>query len=157
MQVKKLMTERVAVCRVNDALNEAARIMWESDCGFLPVVDHDSRVAGVITDRDICMAAYTQGVPLHASLVSSAMSKMLRTCSPEDDVEDAEDLLRRHQLRRLPVIDTDGRLCGVITLGDFARSSQANALRKTLTGARLAKTLASICEARPRAATNAAE
>ena len=157
MLVKKLMTKRVAVCAATDTLNQAARIMWEADCGFLPVVNHDSRVAGVITDRDICMAAYTQGVPLHASLVSSAMSHAVQSCSPEDDVEDAELLLRRHQLRRLPVIDAESRLCGVITLGDFARSSQSNALRKTLTGARLAKTMASICEVRARSAANAAE
>jgi CBS domain-containing protein len=157
MRVKNLMTKTVVTCRAADTLNDAARLMWEKDCGFLPVVDQDFRLVGLITDRDICMAAYTQGVPLQKSAVESAMSRSPRCSSPEDDVEDAELLMRRYQVRRLPVVDREGRLCGVMTISDLARSSQTNALRKTLTGARVARTLAEISETRPRVAAIAAE
>ena len=61
MRIGDLMTREVQCCAVGDSLNEAARIMWESDCGVVPVVDSEHRVVGVVTDRDISMAAYTRG------------------------------------------------------------------------------------------------
>ena len=86
MNVQEIMTNDVETCRLDDTLNSPAAIMWGHDCGVVPVVDDDGRVVGMITDRDICMAAYTQGVPLSAIRVENACSRTLRACRLDDDL-----------------------------------------------------------------------
>ena len=68
MKVGDLMTKDVKACSQHDSLNRAAQLMWENDCGSVPVVDSDSKVVGMLTDRDICMAAYTKGIALKDAL-----------------------------------------------------------------------------------------
>ena len=120
MQVKDLMTPSPSVCTLDDSTNEAARIMWERDCGAVPVVDGSGRVVGMITDRDICIAAYFQGEPLSQIRVADVMSRELCTCRPDDSVRAAEHVMREHQVRRLPVV-TDGKtLVGILSLSDLA-------------------------------------
>jgi CBS domain-containing protein len=157
MNIENVMTRDVRACSSNDTLNRAAQIMWENDCGFLPVLDDQGRVVSVVTDRDICMGAHLQGVPLWAAAVSSVMSKKLCTCGPGDDVGDIESKMREDQIRRLPVVDDGGKLLGVVTVGDLARSSQSSAFQKATGGLSIAKTLAAICEPRTGRAVAAAE
>jgi CBS domain-containing protein len=121
MKVEDLMTTDVGACRPFDSVDRSARIMWERDCGAVPVVDQEGRVVAMLTDRDICMAALTQGRPLEEIHVSSAMSRRLWSCRPQDDVKEAEKVMRTHQVRRLPVIDADGKLVGVLSISDLAR------------------------------------
>jgi CBS domain-containing protein len=125
MKVEELMTTEVGSCRPYDGADQAARIMWEQDCGAAPVVDQDGRVVAVLTDRDICMAAFTQGRALGDIRVSSAMSRTLWSCRPEDDVKNAEKSMRAHQVRRLPVVDVEGRLVGILSLSDLARKAMS--------------------------------
>jgi CBS domain-containing protein len=155
MKIERMMTRDVRTCSPGDTLNRAAQIMWESDCGFLPVVDGD-QVLGVVTDRDLCMGAYTQGVPLWAAPVSSVMSRQLWTCLPGDDVRDVESLMQDRKIRRVPVVGDSGGLVGVATLGDLARRSQSSAFQKATGGLAITKTLATICEPRPPAEAQAA-
>lgn len=117
--VRVQMTHNVSTCRSDDTLNRAAQLLWENDCGVLPVL-HDGRVVGMITDRDICMAAYTQGGPLASLSVSSAMSRQLYACSPDDTLQRAMGIMADKQVRRLPVIDGEGKLLGVLALADVA-------------------------------------
>ncbi len=121
MQVQELMNRDVAACRSDQGLEAAARIMWEHDCGVVPIVDDLERVIGLVTDRDICMAAYTQGRRLSEITVASVMSKRVHTCSATDSIEHAELLMREHRVRRLPVTDGAGRLRGLLSLSDLAR------------------------------------
>jgi CBS domain-containing protein len=125
MRVEDLMTSEVGACRAFDTLDRGARIMWERDCGAVPVLDQDGRVIAMLTDRDICMAALTQGRSLSEIRVASAMSRSLWACRRDDDVKDAEKLMRSHQVRRLPVVDGDGKLVGVLSISDLARSAVA--------------------------------
>jgi CBS domain-containing protein len=151
MHVESLMATDPKTCTPEDTLHRAAQTMWENDCGFLPVVDAKGRLVGVITDRDVCMAAFTQGVPLAATSVASAMSRNALSCPPRASTSDAASLMASRQLRRLPVIDRLGKLVGVITLGDLARQAHATSpLLRTLAGAKLLGVLAKICT--PRAA-----
>jgi CBS-domain-containing membrane protein len=120
VKVADLMTRDVRACAIHDSLNAAARIMWEHDCGCTPVVDAGGRLAGIITDRDICMAAYTQGLPLQAIPVERAMSPRVISCSRGDDVEAALRLMRTHEIHRIPVADPRGRLLGMLSLSDVA-------------------------------------
>lgn len=158
MNVGQLMTQNVRACRPEDTLQAAAQIMWDCDCGCVPVVDADRRVQGMLTDRDICMAAYTQGGPLRALYVSNAMSKQVYSCRAEDTLEAAEEVMRTHQVRRLPVVGAGGRLVGIISLNDLARGAERElpAKRRKVKIDDIGKTLAAICKPRlPRAATAA--
>jgi CBS domain-containing protein len=119
--VHELMTKDVRTIGPDASLADAARVMWERDCGFLPVTDRaDGRLLGVITDRDACMAALMHGAPLHQLMVNDAMSKAVMSCTIGDDVEQAHSLMRQHQIHRLPVLDGDGRLAGVLSIHDLA-------------------------------------
>lgn len=120
MKVEQLMTRTVRACRASDSLNEAARIMWENDCGCVPVVDEEGHVIGIITDRDICMAAYIRGLPLWALQVDGAMAHDVHTCRPGDTLAAAERMMRAKQLHRLPVVDEAGVLVGLLSLRDLA-------------------------------------
>ncbi len=142
MKVADLMTREVRACTIHDSLNAAARIMWDHDCGSAPVVDAHGRLAGILTDRDIAMAAYTQGLPLAAIPVERVMARQVITCARGDDVEKAHRLMRTHEIHRLPVVDSRGRLLGILSLSDFvvrgdrAEPPQAVELAETLSAIR---------------------
>ena len=87
MKVADLMTPDVRSCTIHDSLNAAARIMWDHDCGCAPVVDAHGKLVGIVTDRDICMAAYTQGAPLEAIPVERVMSPKVISCARTDDLD----------------------------------------------------------------------
>jgi len=153
MKVKDLMVSDVKCCGTFDTLNTAAQLMWDNDIGRVPVVDKDGHVIGMLTDRDICMAAYIQGAPLTDSVVTGAMSKQVFFCAPDNDVAVAEELMRGKQVRRLPVIDAQGHLAGIISLNDIAREAAREAgLKKAreVTDSEIAGVLASVCAPRHR-------
>jgi CBS domain-containing protein len=154
MKIKELMTRDPASCGPADSLNEAARLMWERDCGAIPVVD-EGRVVAIVTDRDVCMAAYTRGQRLSEIPVETVMSDSLVVCREDDSVNAVESVMREHQIRRLPVTDDRGGLRGVISLNDLALAAQHGGKSGDEQG--VARTLAAICEHRqlsavPRAA-----
>ncbi|MFZ1123295.1 MAG: CBS domain-containing protein [Candidatus Binataceae bacterium] len=120
MKVEQIMNRNVKACRLQDSLNKAAQIMWEEPCGAVPVVDEQSRPVGFLTDRDICMAAYTQGKPLEALRVEMAMSRKVVLCRAEDDLGSAAQLMQQNRTRRIPVINPDGTLVGLLSLDDLA-------------------------------------
>ena len=152
MQVKKLMNKQVASCPSHENLERAAQVMCELDCGCVPVIDSGGKVVGMLTDRDICMAAYYQGRLLGEIPVSSAMSREVFGCLPDDDLTVAEFIMERKQVHRLPVIDEDGRLVGLLSLTDIARRSlQEEGKRHPLKGLQsteVAHTLARISQPR---------
>jgi CBS-domain-containing membrane protein len=113
------MTRDVRACEIQDSLNAAARIMWDHDCGCVPVVDAHGKLVGIVTDRDICMAAYTQGVPLEAIPVERVMSPKVISCARGDDLDTAHRLMRTHEIHRIPVVDTRGRPIGILSLSDI--------------------------------------
>jgi CBS domain-containing protein len=124
MKVVELMTRDVKTCSPHDFLSTPARIMWENDCGSVPVVDHELKIAGMITDRDVCMAAYTQDAALRQIRVDTAMAPTVVTCGPDDDLEDAQDLMRRNKVHRLPVADAVGKLMGILSLSDLVLEAE---------------------------------
>jgi CBS domain-containing protein len=123
MKVEQLMNRTVNTCHTHDSLATAAGLMWDLDIGSLPVLNEDGSVAGMITDRDICMAAYTQGQLLADIQVSRAMSKVAYSCRPTADIAEAEEIMRTRQVRRLPVISAAGKLVGIVSLNDLAREA----------------------------------
>jgi CBS domain-containing protein len=160
MKVEKLMTRNVKTCRREDRLNAAAQLMWENDCGCVPVIgtNGDGAVVGMLTDRDVCIAAYTQGKPLWQIAVATAMAQRVIACAPSDELERAEALMREHQVRRLPVINEKGVLEGIISLNDIAREAERErrAQRPQVSHAEIGNTLGAICQPHRRRAQPAA-
>jgi len=120
MKIDEIMTRNVRCISPDETLGTAAQIMWENDCGAVPVVETDGRLVGIVTDRDICMAAQLQGAPLHDSRVTSAMARDVKTCSPRDTPVTVQAIMSQNKIRRVPVVDDQGRLVGIVTLGDLA-------------------------------------
>jgi CBS domain-containing protein len=148
MQVQDLMAQPAITCHVNDGLDAAAQKMWDHDCGALPVVNDEGKVTGVITDRDICMAALTQGRALHELLVNVAMAKTVTAIGPHDSLEEAEHRMAKHQVRRLPVVDAAYRPIGVLSLNDLAIAATRPDARRKPGHAAVAQTLAAVCQPR---------
>jgi CBS domain-containing protein len=153
MRAEQLMTRNVHTCKRDDSLEQAAGLMWEWDVGCLVVVDDELRPVGMITDRDVAMAAFLQGVQLKDGLVGSAMAHEVKTCRRQVSLGDVEALMRTAQVRRVPVVEENGRLAGLLTLGDIARNSQTGTL-EAINIPGVAKTLAAVTE--PRAFSNGA-
>jgi CBS domain-containing protein len=121
VKVIDVMTTNVRTCFMSDNLATAAQLMWDHDCGCVPVFNKQARVVGMITDRDICMAAFFQGVPISGIKVSAVMSRQLFDCTSDDDLSAAETIMREKKVRRLPVLNQEGRLVGLLSLSDIAR------------------------------------
>lgn len=124
MNVNELMSREPRVVRTADRLDAAARVLWEQDCGIVPVVDASNVVVGVLTDRDLCMATYTQGRPLDGLPVAAVMARTVRTCRPDDSLATAMATMQQQQVRRLPVVDARGVLVGVLSTNDLVRAAQ---------------------------------
>ena len=120
--------------------------MWEFDCGLIPVVGREGQLEGVITDRDITMAALTQGQRLYDLPVEGAMARQVLVVHPEEAVEAVERLMREGQVRRVPVVDNAGRPVGVVSLNDLARLTAR--ARRSGVDRELVETMAAICQPR---------
>jgi CBS domain-containing protein len=131
-------------CTPNSTLNEAARIMWDANCGAVPVVDDAGTLLGMVTDRDVCMAAYTRGQALSSINVESAMSRQLATTSPKASVLSVMQLMRARQIRRVPVVGDSARFVGIIALADIALHLEQQGSLSPNAAAELARTLADV-------------
>lgn len=151
MKVEDVMTKPARACAPTDNLHTAAEIMWSTDCGCVPVTDADQRVVGILTDRDICMAAHMEGEPLRARTVESIMSNAVAVCAVEDSLQDVARVMSEKQLRRIPVVNADGRLAGIITLNDLALRANGSGQPKqaSLSSDDIVQTLAAISRHRP--------
>ena len=124
MIVEQCMSKSPRACTPADTLSSVAQILWDHDLGALPVVDQAGAVVGMITDRDLCMAAYTSGLSLHACLVGRHMSRTVFSIGAKSDTAKAAELMKSRKVRRLPVVE-NGRLVGMLTLTDLARRARA--------------------------------
>ena len=152
MKVLNIMTAPALACKPADTLHTAAEIMWQVDCGCVPVTDERRRPVGMITDRDICIAAHLEGQPLRSRTVGSAMSNEVQVCAPHDSLQQAAATMRRTRYRRLPVVDAEGHLVGVLSLNDLVLAAQTHGC---LSPEEIAHTLAAIC--RPGATAGSAD
>ena len=116
-----IMSQPVHTAGPNDPLTVAAQIMWEKNCGFVPVVDERRRLLGVVTDRDVAMGAYTQGLPLSQIPVSRVMAAAVESVEQDVPVARILELLTARRIRRLPVVDGAARVVGVVSLADLVR------------------------------------
>lgn len=149
MKTKELSTQKPFSISRTDTLDLVAKLMWEHDLGALPVVNDHNQVIGMITDRDIAMAAFTQGKRLIDIVAESSMSKSAITCSEDDEVGKALELMQKHQIHRIPVLDNSQKLVGILSFNDVALAYKARP-KKDLNAESVADTIAAICKHRPR-------
>lgn len=117
----EIANRNVVTVRPGDAITLAARLMGECDCGALPVVDRNGEFVGMITDRDITVRAVARGADPRRVRVEECMTDETFACHADDTVEECLRQMSRHQIRRLPIVDDDNRIIGIVSQGDIAR------------------------------------
>jgi len=145
VKVQEIMTQQVASCAPDTDLANVAKLMWDRDCGVIPVVDAAGRALAVVTDRDICMGVATKGRTASHIAAREVMSRTLHACLPEDDIMAALDTMKDSKIRRLPVIDQNGHLKGILSLNEVvlrAKPKGSPSIEKVV------NTLKGICEHR---------
>jgi len=126
MKVKEVMMGTPYHIPLEANLGTATELMWRGNCGFLPVVDGERKVCGVITDRDICVALGTRNQTAGQVLVEEVVQRKVYACNPEDDIHVALQTMREGYVRRLPVVDSSGNLAGVISMDDLLFRAEPN-------------------------------
>lgn len=119
MKVKEVMTPNATAIWLTESLADAAKLMWENDCGALPIIKDGRKVIGMITDRDVCMAAAMKSRNPSAISVEEIMTRQVYAAKPEENIDQALQTMREHQVRRLPVINADGELEGILSINDI--------------------------------------
>jgi CBS domain-containing protein len=140
MMVSSIMHPDPITCRTIDNCERAARLMYDHAIGFLPVIDEHGRIAGVITDRDVCMAALVRNELLAAIQVTAVMSTPVYSCTPDDTVEAAEQLMSSFRVRRLAVVNDYGLPIGILSLDDLGRAYGS----RRVASSEIASTLAAV-------------
>lgn len=119
MKIREIMTQNPEAAQVTDSIMDVASMMRDLNVGFMPILDGNTLV-GVVTDRDIVVRCVAEGCDIENSSIGEIMSSDLHVVSPDTDVEEAENIMEEFQIRRLPVLDENGMLVGVVSLGDIA-------------------------------------
>ena len=126
MRVQEIMTREPACCTADDTARHAAELMEKHDCGGIPVVEDEAsrRVVGIVTDRDIALRAVARGRGADTS-VRDLMSRDPECCQGDADVDAAERIMKERQVRRVPVVDGEGSLVGIVAQADLALEDRA--------------------------------
>jgi len=147
--VGDLMRSPAVCCPVGSTLHRVAQLMWEQDVGAVVIVDGAGKPLHMVTDRDVCIGAYTQGLSLWQSRVESLAPRPISACSVDAGVVEVRRLMEESGVRRIPVVDAAGSVVGIIGLGDLIREAAIAAPRnraRGLTPAQLAQTLNAVYE-----------
>jgi len=119
MKVKEIMSTKVEMIQSNSTIIEAAKKMMSKDIGVLPVQE-ETRIVGIITDRDIIVRAIAANLDPKTTKVSKIMSRQVSSCSQDEEVEDAAKIMETKQIHRLIVLDSDNKPVGIFSVGDIA-------------------------------------
>jgi len=149
MKIEDVMTRRVVAARADTDLAHVARLMWDNDCGAVPVVDAEDKVVGILTDRDVCMGAHFGGKALRELRAAGCMAGEIATCRASESATAVAKRMGEKKVRRVPVTDEAGHLVGLVSVGDLlnAAARASTKERKDIHGA-LVAALSVIC-ARP--------
>jgi CBS domain-containing protein len=127
MKVKEVMTPKAQAIWLTESLADAARLMWENDCGVLPIIKDGRKVVGLITDRDICMASAMKDRNPSGISVEEVMTGQVYAVTPEDNIDYAMQQMQEHKVRRLPVLNPEGELEGILSMNDIVLHATAPA------------------------------
>ena len=121
MQAKDIMTPDPCCCAQDDTLRDCAKMMVDFDCGEIPVCDAQGKPIGVITDRDICCRAVAKGMDTNSAKVGDVMTTPAITVNLSDSEERCIGVMEEHMIRRVPVVDQNGIVCGIVAQADLAK------------------------------------
>jgi CBS domain-containing protein len=126
MKIKHVMTKDPSCCLASESAQHAACIMRDEHAGIVPVIDNEQsrKIIGVVTDRDLCMNVVADGRDPREVPVEQCMTTKVVTCSSDDSLERVTELMRENQIRRLPVIDGEGQLTGIVALADIVERTK---------------------------------
>lgn len=127
MTVASVMTPNPACCAATTPLRDVARMMLDSDCGQIPVVDESRRPIGVVTDRDIAVRVVAEGRNSNEATAADAMTTPVRTVTTDTSLADCVCLMEADQIRRVPVVDGSGKLAGIVSIADLALAGKKEA------------------------------
>jgi CBS domain-containing protein len=130
MLAKDLMSKPAATCRRETNLGAAVEILWNQNCCFLPVVDAEEKVVGVVTDRDICIALGTRNVPPGQIFVGNITSGNVIACKTDDGIHHVLPVMAEARVRRLPVLDFQGKLAGILSMDDIVLRAETGRFGK---------------------------
>ncbi len=131
MKVKDVMMGTPASCPAGTNLGAAVEILWNRNCGILPIVDAQEKLIGVVTDRDICIALGTRNKLAGEITVNEVASANVFSCRPDDDIRSALATMAQTKVRRLPVVDAQGKLQGILSLDDVVLHANGGILGKS--------------------------
>ena len=124
MDVRSVMTPDPATCQASTPIRDVARLMRDNDCGLVPVIDEAGKPIGAVTDRDITLRVVAEGRDPQQCTARDCMTSPVTTVSVDSNLAETVDLMEREQVRRMLVVDQDGRLCGIIAQADVALSGR---------------------------------
>ena len=135
MTCSDVMTKDPTCCVPTDSTSRVAKLMKTEDVGSLPVCEsrQNRKLMGIITDRDLAMHIVAEGRDANTTLVQDVMTRDPLTCTPDEDLEKACEMMQTHQVRRIPVVDRSGKLMGIIAQADIAtRSGRPEKMAETI-------------------------
>ena len=141
MEVKDVMTKEPKTCTPDTTVAEAAHLMWEGDCGILPVVD-DGELMGVVTDRDMYVALATRDALASQLRVGAVANRNVVTCEPDEDIHEALAKMKQARVRRLPVVGFGRTVVGILSMNDIVLTAGSN---KAVRNQEVIETLQAIC------------
>ena len=152
MKVAEAMTKPPAYCGPETNLAAAVEILWNKNCGVLPIVDSSQQLIGVVTDRDMCIALGTRNRLPSEITVKDVTSSKIVACKPDDDLRKALAMIAEAKVRRLPVIDAAGKLQGILSMDDVVLHTQTGAIKRDveLSAEDVVNTLKSVYTPQPR-------
>ena len=134
MKVKEVMSANPVCCTPNDSAQNAAKMMCDRNVGSIPVVaDHQSRaLVGMITDRDLCCSIVAHGLDPKTAQIQEFITYTPVSCRDGENLERCEHLMQEHQVRRIPVVDAEGRVIGIVSQADLALKDKPERVYKTV-------------------------
>lgn len=144
MKVKEIMTPDAKAIWLTESLSDAAQMMWENDCGALPIIKDGRKVIGMITDRDICMAMAIRDTNPSGVSVEEVMTGQVYSVNAEDEIDQALKAMQEHKIRRLPVVNAEGELEGILSMNDVVLAARRKG--DSLAYGDVVKTYQAICE-----------
>ncbi|MGI8883319.1 MAG: CBS domain-containing protein [Pyrinomonadaceae bacterium] len=149
MKVQDVMTSDAAFCLPTSNLADAAAIMWQKDCGIVPILDAENRVVGLITDRDAFIAAFSRDCQPSKIKLEEFCRENIIVCQPNEKIGDALRKMRKHRIKRLPVTSQNGELVGIISITDILSTTSKNKKASKKLRKKIVSTLLEIGKPRP--------
>jgi CBS domain-containing protein len=134
MNVRALMNSNVKYAGTDASVADVITIMEKNDCGAVPIVDGQMKVVGIVTDRDICLALGRRPLLVATIRVTEVMSRKVYACGPDEEVPEALQTMKNKKVRRLPVIDNEGQLVGILSMDDVVLHAEAVKIEQTELG-----------------------